>query len=73
MLEKTREALENAAKSHPPAANGFCDAGEALDGGGSTSLADPFWKRCLELDPNGPKAEKARERFAARTGKIKIE
>lgn len=61
-LAKTRNALESAAKSHPPAANGFCDAGEALDGGGNRSLAHPFWKRCLELDPNGPKAEKARVR-----------
>lgn len=74
-VENTREALEAAAKLHPPAAGGFCDAGFALDGGGNDRLADPFWSRCLELDPEGPKAAMAKARIEARTlkGPVRVE
>ena len=61
-VEKTRADLEAAAKLHPPAAGGFCDAGFALDGGGNAVMANSFWKRCLELDPAGPKSGEARTR-----------
>lgn len=73
-LEKTTAALEAAAKLSPPAAGGFCDAGQALDGGGNGASALPFWKRCLELAPDGPKAPIARQRIAstALEGKVKL-
>ena len=62
-IDGTRDALEAAAKLKTSAAGGFCDAGFALDGGGNEDLAEPFWKRCLELDPEGPKSAKARARL----------
>lgn len=71
-LEKTRTALEAAAKLSPPAAGGFCDAGQALDGGGNGDSALTFWKRCLELAPDGPKAPLARRRLADTTINEKV-
>lgn len=62
-LEHAKSDLEAAAKLSPPAAGGFCDAGYALDGGRHPELADPFWKRCLELAPEGPKAAQAKARL----------
>ena len=62
-LVGAKAALEAAAKLRTSSAGGFCDAGYALDGGGRGELADPFWKRCLELDPDGPKAAQARARL----------
>ena len=73
-LEKTKAALEAAAALSPPAAGGFCDAGQALDGGGSGAAALPFWKRCLELAPEGAKAPLARQRIESTKlpGKLKL-
>lgn len=62
-LEAAKADLEQAAKRRPSAAAGFCDAGFALDGGGHEDWAEPFWKRCLELDPDGAKAPQARARL----------
>lgn len=62
-VEGAKADLEKAAKLRRSSAGGFCDAGYALDGGGRGELADPFWKRCLELDPDGPKAAQARARL----------
>lgn len=62
-IEKTRADLEAAAKLKPAAAAGFCDAGSALDNGSRPELAEPFWKRCLEIDPRGVKAPQARARL----------
>lgn len=62
-IEGAKADLESAAKLRRSSAGGFCDAGYALDGGGRGELAEPFWKRCLELDPGGPKAAQARARL----------
>src|SRR5207253_4982824 len=50
-LEAAKADLEEAAKHRKSSAAGFCDAGYALDGGNHAEWAEPFWKRCLELDP----------------------
>lgn len=65
-LELAKADLEEAAKLRKSAAAGFCDAGYALDGGNHPDWAEPFWTRCLEIDPDGPKAPQAR----ARLGKL---
>lgn len=62
-LELAKANLEKASKHRKSASGGFCDAGYALDGGGHPEWAEPFWKRCLELDPDGPKAAQARARL----------
>lgn len=62
-LEAAKADLEAASKLRVSSAGGFCDAGFALDGGGNEEAATPFWKRCLELDPSGPKAAQARARL----------
>ena len=62
-IEQARANLEAAAKLKPTAAGGFCDAGYALDNGPRPELAEPFWTRCLELDPRGPKSAQARARL----------
>ena len=71
-IEKTKAALEAAAALSPPTAGGFCDAGQALDGGGNEAAALPFWKRCLELAPEGPKAPIARRRIESTTLNDKV-
>lgn len=62
-IEKSKADLEAAAKLKPSAAAGFCDAGYALDNGSRPELAEPFWKRCLEIDPRGAKSSQARARL----------
>lgn len=62
-IEGAKADLELAAKLRRSSAGGFCDAGYALDSGNRAELAEPFWKRCLELDPDGAKAAQARARL----------
>lgn len=62
-LKKTREDLEAASRLDRRSATGFCDAAQALDGGSNPKLADPFWQRCVDLLPDGPRAAEAKARL----------
>ena len=62
-LKKTQADLEAASRLDRRSATGFCDAGQALDGGSNPKLADPFWQRCLEISPDGPRAKEAKARL----------